>query len=53
MTQEKIETVMTKVKTAAVWYGMYIEKLSAKEKWELQYEVYERTMKEIEVLLND
>lgn len=53
MTQEKSETVMTKVKTAAVWYGMYIEKLRAKENWELQYEVYERTMKEIEVLLND
>ena len=30
MTQEKIETIMAKVQTAAVWYGMYIEKLNAK-----------------------
>ena len=53
MTQEKIETVMAKVKTAAVWYGMHIEKLNAKEDWKLYNDVYERTVKEIEVLLND
>ena len=53
MTQEKIETIMAKVKTASTWYGMYVEKINAKENWELYKDVYEATVKEIEVLLND
>ena len=53
MTQEKIETIMAKVQTAAVWYGMYIEKLNAKEDRRLYNDVYKRTVKEIEDILND
>ena len=53
MRQKQIETIIDKVEAAATWYGMYTEKLSANENWELYKDVYEKTIKEIEVLLND
>ena len=53
MKQKQIETIIDKVETASIWYSMYTDKLRAKENWKLQYEVYERTIKEIEVMLND
>ena len=53
MKQKQIETIIDKGEAAATWYSMYTEKLWANENWELPYKVYERTIKEIEVLLND
>ena len=53
MTQEKIKAIIAKVETASTWYGLSAEKLKAKENWKMYHEVYERTIKEIEVMLND
>tara|TARA_R100001440_G_scaffold66960_1_gene88145 strand:- start:708 stop:887 length:180 start_codon:yes stop_codon:yes gene_type:complete len=59
MTKEKIETIMARVSSSAVWYNMFQEKLIESDfgdtsgEWKIYKNCYKEVLQEIREMLND
>ena len=59
MTKEKIETIMARVSSSAVWYNMFQEKLiesnfeDTSGEWKIYKNRYKEVLQEIREMLND